>query len=80
MECQLAMLSVTLTQWWVEERLEFPSAKVIDPSSSVFAINDSLPKTEDTVPDFADLQLNNSSPSIIFGHTSINTGMVDRAI
>jgi hypothetical protein len=80
MEYQLAMLSVTLTQWCVEERLELPSAKIIGPSSSVFAIQDSAPTVEDTGPAIADLTLNVSPPSIIFGHTSIDTGTVDRAI
>jgi hypothetical protein len=80
MECQLAMLSVTLTQWCVEERLELPSAKIIGPSSSVFAIQDSPPTVEETGPAIADLTLNVSPPSIIFGYTIIDTGTVDLAI
>jgi predicted RNA-binding Zn-ribbon protein involved in translation (DUF1610 family) len=80
MECQLAMLSVTLTQWCVEERLELPSAKIIGPSSSVFAIQDPPPTVEDTGPALADLPFNVSPPSILFGHTSIDTVTVDRAI
>jgi hypothetical protein len=80
MECQLAMMSVTLTQWYVDERLELPSVKVIGPSSSVFALQDSPPTADDTVTDFANLQLNPSPPRIRFGHTSIDSGTVDRAI
>jgi hypothetical protein len=80
MECQLAMLIVTLTQWCVEERTELPSAKVIGPSSSVFALLDSPPMADETVTNFADMQLNSSPPSILFGHTSIDTGTVDRVI
>jgi hypothetical protein len=80
MEFQLAMLSVTPTQWCVEELLELPSANNIGPSSSVFAIQDSNPKIKDTYLDIAHLTLNVSHPSILFGHTSIDTGTVDRAI
>jgi hypothetical protein len=60
--------------------MELPSAKVIGPSSSVFALLDSPPTADDTVTDFSDMQLNSSPPSIIFGHTSIDTGTVDCAI
>jgi hypothetical protein len=80
MKYQLAMLSVTLTQWCVEEHMELPYAKVIGPSSSIFALLDSPPMADETVTNFADMQLNSSPPSILFGHTSIDTGTVDRVI
>jgi hypothetical protein len=80
MEFQLAMLSVTLTQWCVEEQLELPSARITGPSSSVFAIQDSDPIINDTDLAIANLTLDVSHPSILFGHTHINTGTVDRAI
>jgi hypothetical protein len=66
MECQLAMMSVTLTQWCVEERLEFPSAKVMGPSSSVLLFMVTLIRVDDAVATFADLQLDPIPDSICF--------------
>jgi hypothetical protein len=80
MECQLAMLSVTLTQWCVEERLELPSSKVMGPSSPVFYLQEHPPTADDAATAFEDLQLDPTPDSICFGHTNIDIGTVDRAI
>jgi hypothetical protein len=72
LECCQEMISVTLTQWCVEERLDLPSTKPVD-STPAFAVDsqvhDIFGPTADTTPG-----------TIQFADRSINATTVDRAI
>jgi hypothetical protein len=80
MECQLEMLSVTLAQWCVEERLELPSAKATGPSASIFALHNRPPKADEAVTTFTDMHLDSAPATLTLGHTNIDTDMVEQAI
>jgi hypothetical protein len=77
LECHLEMLSVTLTQWCEEERLESPISRTerpSTPSAPVFAI--------DNIQDsFTDMSFPASiSPDLVIGHTRIDATKIDNAI
>jgi hypothetical protein len=74
LECHLEMLSVTLTQWCGEERLDTPSARGDKQDNPVFAL-------DDICPDLTDLSIDNSpSSDLIFGPQRVPADTVDNAI
>jgi hypothetical protein len=74
LECHLEMLSVSLTQWCSEERLDAPSVRNDKPEAPVFDL-DGIAK------EMSDLSIDSPPPSdLILGSRRIPAATVDNAI
>jgi hypothetical protein len=70
------MLSVTLTQWCEEERLELPSARASAPAPRIFALQD----TADAIDGLTDLSMDTAPSPLHLGHTMVDSTVVDTAV
>jgi hypothetical protein len=75
MECQIPMLSVTLTQWCEEEGL-WPSARPGATAPRIFSLQD----TADTINGLAGLSIDMTPSPLHLGHTMVDSTVVDTAV
>jgi hypothetical protein len=75
------MLSVTLTQWCADERLDAPSVRSEKSEAPVFVLDDAVPDCDDLATDLGDTHLHESSSTdLIVGSRRIPAATVDNAV
>jgi hypothetical protein len=74
LECHVEMLSATIAQWCIEERLEYSSLNIDIPASHVLEVQDS------DLHSFTDMHIDEASPPLSFSSKTIDATTVEMTI